>query len=87
VKGRSTYVPSLGFQQNKTSCNKIAISPFTSTKYHRIAENYLLYPRNQEHKTLIAEISIQNQQKNPQGTSFKHGAQEKRPRMAEIAKI
>jgi hypothetical protein len=62
VKGRSTYVPSLGFQQNKTSCNKIAISPFTSTKYHRIAENYLLYPRNQEHKTLIAEISIQNQQ-------------------------
>jgi hypothetical protein len=62
VRGRSTYVPLLGFQQNKTSCNKIASSPFTSTTYHKIVENYSLHPRNQEHLTLIAEISIQNQQ-------------------------
>jgi hypothetical protein len=66
VRGINTYVPLLEFQQNNTSCNKIAISPFTLTKYHRIAKKYLLYPRNQEHKTLIAEISIQNQQKYPQ---------------------
>jgi hypothetical protein len=66
VRRRNTYVLLLGFQQNKTSSNKIAISPFTSTNYHRIAENYLLHPRNQEHKTLIAEISIQNEQKHPQ---------------------
>jgi hypothetical protein len=38
------------------------ISLFTSTTYQRIAENYLFHPRNQEHLTLIAKISIQNQQ-------------------------
>jgi hypothetical protein len=59
MRKRSTYVFLLGFQQNKITCNKIAISPFTSTRDNRIAENYLLHPRNQEHKTLIAEISIQ----------------------------
>jgi hypothetical protein len=52
------------FQQNKTSFNKIAISPFTSTKYHKIAENYLLYPRNVH----------PNQQKHPQKTFSKHSA-------------
>jgi hypothetical protein len=55
VRGRIMYVPLLRFQQNNISFNKIAISPFTLKKYHRIAENYLLHPRNQEHKTLIAK--------------------------------
>jgi hypothetical protein len=61
VRGRSTYVPLLGFQQTRILAKNRNL-PFTSTIYHRIAENYLLYPRRQEQKTLIAKISIQNKQ-------------------------
>jgi len=62
VKGISTYVPFLRFKKNNSYCKKIATSPFKSLTYHRIAENYILHPRNLEHLTLILEISIKNKQ-------------------------